>query len=109
MSVLQTHVEACPFQLFNLVWDQILREDADLHSFKVNRGTSFSLVFLDAHRRHGLYAVATLMLVFMTAFLITFLHHLTKSGTTGLLLQYFYININQLLNLWVAYVQTVQI
>ncbi|XP_029689527.1 uncharacterized protein isoform X2 [Takifugu rubripes] len=35
------------------------------------------------HRRHGLYAVAILMFIFTTAIVITFLHRLTKSGTTG--------------------------
>lgn len=69
----------------NLFVYQFLREDVKLTSYKVNRGTSFSAVFTDAHKRHGLYTVATVMLVFMTAFVVTFLHRLTKRGTTGLL------------------------
>lgn len=69
----------------NLFVYQFLHEDVKLTSYKVNRGTSFSAVFTDAHKRHGLYTVATVMLVFMTAFVVTFLHRLTKRGTTGLL------------------------
>lgn len=78
-------LETGRFHLFESLGHQFLPEDAKLDSYKVNRGTSFSILFTDAHRRLGLYAVATLMFVFTSAIVITFLHRLTKSVTTGLL------------------------